>query len=162
MQPLRFDDFQFLEEEQIDANIECALTQQEIQMAVEEVLPVLNALVSSLLGWLAVQPHLNPLKPESFVYALRETLREHVPSDEARAPADRLLRACWAWHAPAIQGSVGMAALTGWIGWSRTHAGPASGAASLKPSENSVARTMADAGQVAQKLLSSVSSIPGP
>ncbi len=83
-QPLRFDDFQFLEEEQIDANIEFALTQQEIALAVDDALPTLNALMSSLLGWMTVQPHLNPLKPESFVYALRESLQEHVPSDEAR------------------------------------------------------------------------------
>ena len=83
-QPLRFDDFQFLEEEQIDANIEFALTQQEITMAVDDVLPTLNAMISSLLGWMTVQPHLNPLKPESFVFALRESLLEHVPRDEAR------------------------------------------------------------------------------
>ncbi len=83
-QPLRFDVFQFLEEEQIDANIEFALTQQEIALAVDDALPTLNALMSSLLGWMTVQPHLNPLKPESFVYALRESLQEHVPSDEAR------------------------------------------------------------------------------
>ncbi len=83
-QPLRFDDFQFLEEEQIDANIEFALTQQEIALAVDDALPTLNALMSSLLGWMTVQPHLNPLNPESFVYALRESLQEHVPSDEAR------------------------------------------------------------------------------
>lgn len=83
-QPLRFDDFQFLEEEQIDANIEFALTQQEITMAVDDVLPTLNAMMSSLLGWMTVQAHLNPLKPEAFVYALRESLLEHVPNDEAR------------------------------------------------------------------------------
>ena len=83
-QPLRFDDFQFLEEEQIDANIEFALTQQEIAMAVDDALPTLNAMVSSLLGWMTVQPQLNPLKPESFVYALRESMLEHVPRDEAR------------------------------------------------------------------------------
>jgi len=144
VQPLRFDDFQFLEEEQIDANIECALTQQEIQMAVEEVLPVLNALVSSLLGWLTVQPHLNPLKPESFVYALRETLREHVPSDEARAPLmtpaagmlgvsmRQLYKEVSEWLRSQGVEPVGPALMPG----------PASGAASLKPSENSVARTM--------------------
>ena len=85
-QPLRFDDFQFLEEEQIDANIELALTQQEINMAVDDTLPPLNAMISGLLGWLTVQPHLNPLKPESFVYALRETLVELVPKDEMRTP----------------------------------------------------------------------------
>lgn len=85
-QSLRFDDFQFLEEEQIDANIELALTQQEITMAVDDALPPLNAMISGLLGWLTVQPHLNPLKPESFVYALRETLVELVPKDELRTP----------------------------------------------------------------------------
>jgi len=81
---VRFDDFQFLEEEQIDANIEFALTQQEVLQAVDDVLPTLNALVSSLLGWVTVQAHLNPLKPESFVYALRETLSQHVPQEDAR------------------------------------------------------------------------------
>ncbi len=83
--PLRFDDFQFLEEEQIDANIEFALTQQEISLAVDDVLPTLNALISSLLGWMTVQPHLNPLRPETFVFALRESLQQHVPDDQARA-----------------------------------------------------------------------------
>jgi hypothetical protein len=83
-QPLRFDDFQFLEEEQIDANIELAMTQQEVSMAVDDVLPTLNSMVSSLLGWMTVQAHLNPLKPESFVYALRESLLELVPGDGAR------------------------------------------------------------------------------
>ncbi|MFY8044184.1 MAG: DUF1631 family protein, partial [Rhodoferax sp.] len=81
----RFDDFQFMEAEQIDANIELAITEQEIQIAVEEALPPLNALVSSLLGWSTVQAQLNPLKPEAFVFALREALREAVPSGEARA-----------------------------------------------------------------------------
>jgi len=85
-QPLvRFDDFQFLEEEQIDANIEFALTQQDVMLAVEGVMPQFNALVSNLLGMVTVQAHLNPLKPESFVFALRETLAEHLPSEEDRS-----------------------------------------------------------------------------
>ncbi len=85
-QPLvRFDDFQFLESEQIDANIEYALTQQEVQRAVADVLPTLNAMVSSLLGWSSVQAHLNPLKPESYVHALRQTFSHHVPDPAARA-----------------------------------------------------------------------------
>lgn len=82
---VRFDDFQFLEEEQIDANIEFALTQQEVLLAVNDVLPALNAMISSLMGWVTVQGHLNPLKPDSFVYALRQSLQEHVGSEEARA-----------------------------------------------------------------------------
>jgi Protein of unknown function (DUF1631) len=85
-QPLvRFDDFQFLEQEQIDANIEFALTQQEVMLAVESVMPTLNALVSNLLGLVSVHAQLNPLKPESFVFALRETLVEHLPKEALRA-----------------------------------------------------------------------------
>lgn len=82
---VRFDDLQLLDEQQIDANIEFALAQQEVQFAVDELLPPLNALVSRLLGWLTVQPHLNPLKPEAFARALRETLLQHVPDEQARS-----------------------------------------------------------------------------
>jgi len=81
---VRFEDLQLLDENQINTNIEYALAQQEIQMAVDETLPALNLLISSLLGWMSVQAHLNPLRPESFARALRETLVQHVPSEEAR------------------------------------------------------------------------------
>ncbi len=93
--PVRFDDFQFLEEEQIDANIELAVNEQEVTRSVEAVLPNLNALISNLMGWSSVQAHLNPLKPEAFVHALREAFVQVVPEDEARlsvmAPAAGLL-----------------------------------------------------------------------
>lgn len=81
---VRFEDIQLLDEGQLDANIEFALAQQEIQMAVDEVMPPLNALISSLMGWMSVQAHLNPLRPETFARALRETLLQHVPSEQAR------------------------------------------------------------------------------
>jgi hypothetical protein len=141
-QTLRFDDFQFLEEEQIDANIEFALTEQEISRAVDDVLPTLNAMVSSLLGWMTVQPHLNPLKPESFVYALRESLLEHVPVDATRTvimtPAAGML-------------GVSMRQLYKEISeWLRSQgveaAGPVlptgGGGATSKPVENTVTRTL--------------------
>ena len=140
--PLRFDDFQFLEEEQIDANIEFALTQQEISMAVDDVLPNLNALISSLLGWLTVQPHLNPLKPESFVFALRESLQQHVPNEQGRTaimtPAAGML-------------GVAMRQLYREVSeWLRSQGvepvGPAQpqagGQGAQKPAENSVTRTL--------------------
>ena len=81
---LRFDDFQFLDEMQIDANIESALTQQEVTAAVDDVLPALNGLVSSLLGLVNVQSQLNPIKPEAFVHALRGCLAAHVSDESAR------------------------------------------------------------------------------
>jgi hypothetical protein len=84
-QLMRFDDFQFLDADQIDANIEFAQSQQAVLVAVEDVLPTLNAMVSNLLGWSSVQAHLNPLKPDAFVHALREALEEWVPNREARA-----------------------------------------------------------------------------
>jgi hypothetical protein len=86
-QLMRFDDFQFLDAEQIDANIEFAQSQQAVLVAVDDVLPMLNAMVSNLLGWSSVQAHLNPLKPDAFVHALREALEEWVPDREARSTA---------------------------------------------------------------------------
>ena len=86
-QLMRFDDFQFLDADQIDANIEFAQSQQAVLVAVEDVLPTLNAMVSNLLGWSSVQAHLNPLKPDAFVHALRESFEEWVPNREARSTA---------------------------------------------------------------------------
>ena len=81
---LRFDDFQFLDEKEIDSNIEFALAQQEVSQAVEDALPPLNALMSNLLGLVSVQSQLNPLKPESFVQALRSSLGAHVDDHDVR------------------------------------------------------------------------------
>lgn len=81
---VRFDDIQLLDESQLEANIEFALAQQEIEYATEEVLPPFNALISSLMGWLSIQAHMNPMRPETFARALRQTLLQHVPSVQAR------------------------------------------------------------------------------
>ena len=81
---LRFDDFQFLDEKEIDSNIEFALALQEVSQAVEDVLPPLNALISNLLGLVSVQSQLNPLKPDSFVQAMRASLGAHVQDQEVR------------------------------------------------------------------------------
>jgi hypothetical protein len=81
---VRYEELQLFEENQIDASIEFALAQQEVDLSVDDVLPALNGFISSLMGWMTVQPQLNPLKPEAFVRALRETLVLHVPSEEAR------------------------------------------------------------------------------
>lgn len=85
-QPLvRFEDLQLLDSKQIDASIEFALAQQEVSRCVEDVLPALNALISSLLGWITVQPQLNPLKPDAFVRALQACLMQHALDERARA-----------------------------------------------------------------------------
>ncbi len=141
-QPMvRFEDFQFLEEDQIDANIELALTQQEVMLAVDDVLPAFNGFISSLMGWATVQAYSNPLKPDSFVYALRECFVEHISSDEVRTslmtPAAGML-------------GVGLRQLyketVDWLralGIEPVRAAPAAGpGAGKKPEENSVTRTM--------------------
>ena len=55
-----------------------ALAEQELTRVSADLLPRLNALVSSLLGWLTVQGDLNPLKPAAFARALRAVLVQLV------------------------------------------------------------------------------------
>lgn len=83
-QLMSFDSLQLLEEEQLDENIEVARAVQEIAISVDEALPPLDALMSTLMGWITVQPQINPLRPQLFVRALRETLAAHLADSEAR------------------------------------------------------------------------------
>ena len=92
---LRFEDLRLFEDSELDQSIEVARAQQEVLSAVDDVLPALDALMSTLLGWRTIQPGLNPLRPDVFVRALQTTLSEHVPDDSVRealiAPAAGLL-----------------------------------------------------------------------
>jgi hypothetical protein len=92
---LRFEDLRLFEESQIDQSIEVARAQQEVSHAVDDVLPALDALISTLLGWRTIQPGLNPLRPDAFVRALQSCLASHVPDAQVRealiAPAAGLL-----------------------------------------------------------------------
>jgi hypothetical protein len=51
---------------------------------VDDVLPALDGLISTLLGWRTAQPGLNPLRPDSFVRALQSCLALHVPDATVR------------------------------------------------------------------------------
>jgi hypothetical protein len=94
---LRFEDLRLFEDKELDQSIEVARAQQEVSLAVDDVLPTLDSLMSTLLGWRTVQPGLNPLRPDSFVRALQATLALHVPDAAVRealiAPAAGLLGA---------------------------------------------------------------------
>jgi hypothetical protein len=94
---LRFEDLRLFEDSQLDQSIEVARAQQEVSVAVDDVLPALDALISTLLGWRTIQPGLNPLRPDVFVRALQATLAKHVPQAATRevliAPAAGLLGA---------------------------------------------------------------------
>lgn len=83
-QSVRFEDLRFFDIREIEIHIELALARQEIVRATDDVLPMFDSLVSSLLGWSTVQAALNPLKPETFVRALLETLTDWVPEEDVR------------------------------------------------------------------------------
>jgi hypothetical protein len=81
---LRFEDLQLLDSVELERSIEFARAQHELLLAVEDVLPPLDAYVSTLLGWRTIQPELNPLRPEVFVRALQAVLSWHVPDEKLR------------------------------------------------------------------------------
>ena len=71
---LRYEDLQLFGDAELDQSIEVARAQQEVQLSTDDVLPALDALISTMLGWRTIQPGLNPLRPEVFVRARQSTL----------------------------------------------------------------------------------------
>jgi hypothetical protein len=82
---VRFEDIQLLDMNQLDESIELARVQHELVFVVEAVLPRIHGLMSTLMGWITVQPGINPLRPELFAKALRDTLSAYVPVPEYRS-----------------------------------------------------------------------------
>jgi hypothetical protein len=83
-QLMRFEDLKLFEEEDLDESIEVAGAMQEVTMLTDEIMPTLDALISSLLGWITVQPQINPLRPEMFARALRDCITDQVADVEIR------------------------------------------------------------------------------
>ena len=92
---LRYEDLQLFGDAELDQSIEVARALQEVSIAVDDVLPTIDALVSTLLGWRTIQPGLNPIRPDVFVRALQATMAVHVPEGGPReaiiTPAGGLL-----------------------------------------------------------------------
>ena len=92
---LHFEDLQLFDDAELDQSIEVARAQQEVSLSVDDVLPALDALISTLLGWRTIQSGLNPLRPDVFVRAFQACLLEHVPDAQVRdaliAPSAGLL-----------------------------------------------------------------------
>ncbi|MDB5946803.1 MAG: hypothetical protein JWQ33_1829, partial [Ramlibacter sp.] len=92
---LRFEDLQLFGDAELDQSIEVARAQQEVSLSVDDVLPALDALISTLLGWRTIQSGLNPLRPDVFVRAFQACLSAHVPDAPVRdaliAPSAGLL-----------------------------------------------------------------------
>ncbi|MEO6624265.1 MAG: DUF1631 family protein [Burkholderiaceae bacterium] len=80
----RLEDIHVFDMRLLEAQIEQALAHQEVARAVDDVLPLFDALVTSLLGWTSVQAGLNPMKPQAFERALSETLLLWVPEERVR------------------------------------------------------------------------------
>lgn len=83
-QLMRFEDLKLFEEEDLDESIEVAGAMQELTILTDEILPTLDALISSLLGWITVQPQINPLRPEMFARALRDCIIDQVEDVDTR------------------------------------------------------------------------------
>jgi Protein of unknown function (DUF1631) len=83
-QMMRFEDLKLFEEEDLDESIEVAGAMQEVTMLTDEIMPTLDALISSLLGWITVQPQINPLRPEMFARALRDCISDQIADVEIR------------------------------------------------------------------------------
>ena len=83
-QLMRFEDLKLFEEEDLNESIEVAGVMQEVALLTDEIMPTLDALVSSLLGWITVQSQINPLRSEMFARALRDCLIDQITDAEMR------------------------------------------------------------------------------
>lgn len=81
---MTFDQLQWLDDTQLNESIELARAQEGVDLAVNESLPAVDALMSTLFGWVRVEPGLNPLRPEVFVRALRQAVAGCVSDAELR------------------------------------------------------------------------------
>jgi hypothetical protein len=83
-QLMRFEDLKLFDDVDLDESIEVAGALHEVTLLTDEVMPTLDALISSLLGWITVQPQINPLRPEMFARALRDCITEQIADVEIR------------------------------------------------------------------------------
>jgi hypothetical protein len=81
VESLNFDQLELMDETQVLTSVALARTQQLAVQATEAMLSDLNTLVCALLGLGAVRAESNPLRPEMYVKALKETLEQtNAPS----------------------------------------------------------------------------------
>ncbi|WP_293661196.1 DUF1631 family protein [Rhodoferax sp. OV413] len=69
-----FDQLELMDELQVQASVNMARSQQMALLSAEANLSELNTLVCATLGLPSVQPERNPLRPDSFIAALRTTV----------------------------------------------------------------------------------------
>lgn len=81
---LSFNDLGLFGDDELSESVELARAQEEIQLAVSDVLPQLDAVMCTLMGWTTLQSGINPLRPEVYVRALQDTLSDLVPDGAVR------------------------------------------------------------------------------
>jgi hypothetical protein len=81
---LSFDALQWFDDAQLNESIELARAQEAVDLAVREVLPQVDALMSTLLGWVRVEASLNPVRPQVFVRALRDAVGSSISDPQVR------------------------------------------------------------------------------
>lgn len=79
---LKFSELELMGESQVQENVEIARAQQAVDMAVDQQLGELGALVCAAQGLPTLRPERNPLRPETYVRALHQVVqRFDVPPD---------------------------------------------------------------------------------
>ncbi|MBK6591908.1 MAG: DUF1631 family protein [Burkholderiales bacterium] len=78
---VEFDELELMDEVQVLTSVTLARTLQVAMVAAEASLAELNTLICSTLGLVAVNPERNPLRPQIYLNALRETVQQtQVPA----------------------------------------------------------------------------------
>lgn len=75
---LQFDQLELMDEDEVMTRVWLARTQQEVLLAAQTRLVELNTLMGSTFGLTSLCPENNPLRPESYVDALKAVV-EHIP-----------------------------------------------------------------------------------
>ncbi|MEY4736968.1 MAG: hypothetical protein RL302_1287 [Pseudomonadota bacterium] len=73
---LQFDQLELMDEAEVQSSVVMARLQQSVMLVAEASLTELNTLICGTLGLGAVQAERNPLRPESFIGALRDTVAQ--------------------------------------------------------------------------------------
>jgi hypothetical protein len=81
MADVQFHELELMDEMQVQTTISLARIQQSVMQVAEGSLGELNTLVCSLLGMGSVRAELNPLRPESYINALKEVVEQSGLSD---------------------------------------------------------------------------------
>ena len=109
----RVEDIRVFDVRELEVHIEHALARQEVIRAVDDVMPLFDALVSALLGWTSVQSGLNPLKPEAFDRAARDLAGVGAGPGCAHGLAASRLHCTGRWPAPASARGLRLVAVAG-------------------------------------------------